>query len=458
VGVAVGTVSVADHIMVPFAGSGSGAGPLSWGQQEMWGAIQRMGSSLALGGVSTLQPGMTVEMAATVLSFIVGRHPSLRTRLRPGPGGRVEQVVAAAGEVRLEIVDAGDTDPAEVAEAIRGRYHDAEFDYADEWPVRMAVIRHRGALTHTVAMYCHLALDGEGLTALIADLSTMDFQTGRSERPVTGLPPLEQARWQASPAGQRRSEVSLRYWERMLREIPASRFAAAAEPGGPRYAEVGYRSPATDLAARVVAARTGLDTSPVLLAAFAVAVAQVSGRNPSVAQVVVSNRFRPGLAESISTVSHPGLCVMDVAGVSFDEAVRRARLASLSAYKNAYYDPLRKIELIERVSRERAEELDIACFYNDRRSPAQREVTGPPATPAEIRAALPASVLAWQDVPVDPASERFFLHLNDAPGTVDIRLAADIRYLPAAGVAACVRAMEAIVVAAALDPATPTGL
>ncbi|MEN3359410.1 MAG: hypothetical protein V7637_3392 [Mycobacteriales bacterium] len=453
-----GAVSVADRLLVPFAGGGSGTGALSWGQQEMWGAIQRMGSSLALGGVSPLPAGMTVEMSAAVLSFILGRHPSLRTRVRIGPGGRAEQVVAAAGEAPLEIVETGDADPAGAAEAIEARYHDEEFDYTDEWPVRMAVLRHRGALTHTVAMYCHLALDGEGLAALIADLSTMDFRTGRSDRPVTGLPPLEQARWQASPPGQRRSEVSLRHWERLLRGIPPGRFGTAPAPGGPRYAEVEYRSPATDRAVRLIAARTGLDTSPVLLAAFAVALARVSGQNPSVAQVVVSNRFRPGLAGSISTVSHPGLCVVDVAGVSFDEAVGRARLASLSASKNAYYDPLRKIELLDRVGRERGAEMDIACFYNDRRAPARREVTGPPPTRAEVEAALPDSTVGWRDVPVDPASERFFLHLNDVDGAVDIRLSADTRYLPATGVEACAREMEAIAVRAALDPAARTGI
>jgi hypothetical protein len=448
---------VAERVLVPFVGDGAGVGNLSWGQQEMWGAIRRMGSSLAIGGISPLPAGMTVEMSVAVLRFILSRHPSLRTRLRLHPDGRAEQVVAAAGEAPLEVVDAGAADPAEVAEAVRASYHDAVFDYANEWPVRMAVIRQGGTLTHSVAQYCHLALDGEGLGALIADLSTMDLTTGRSDRPIRGVPPLEQARWQAGPAGQRRSDTSLRYWERLLRGIPARRFPGA---GGdqPRFEEIEFRSVAADLAARRVAARTGLDTTPVLLAAFAVALARVTGRNPTVAQLVVSNRFRPGLADSVSTVSQPGLCVVDVAGISFDEAVGRARLSALSAYKNAYYDPLQRIELIRRVGRDRGEEIDIACFFNDRRAPAQREVTGDPPTPAEIEAALPATRLVWRDTPVDPSSERFFLHFNDVSGAVDIRLTADVDQLAAADAEACVRELEAITVRSALDPATRTGI
>lgn len=448
---------VADRVPVPFAGDGAGVGRLSWGQQEMWGAIRRMGSSLAIGGVSPLPAGMTVEMSVSVLRFILSRHPSLRTRLRLAPDGRVEQVVAAAGEAPLEVVDAGAGDPAEVAEAVRVHYHDTVFDYAGEWPVRMAVIRQGGVLTHSVALYCHLALDGEGLGALIPDLSTMDLNTGHSDRPSSGMSPLEQANWQASPAGQRRSDTSLRYWERLLRGVPARRFPG---PGSsqPRFAEVEFRSVAADLAARRVAARTGMDTTPVLLAAFAVALARATGRNPTVAQLVVSNRFRPGLAESVSTVSQPGLCVVDVAGISFDEAVGRARLSALSAYKNAYYDPLRRVELIERVGRDRGEELDIACFFNDRRAPSQREVVGAPPTSAQVEAALPDSRLVWRDTPIDPSSERFFLHFNDVGGAIDIRLTVDTEHLSVADAETCVRELEAITVRSALDPAARTGI
>jgi hypothetical protein len=450
-------VRVADRLLVPFEGEGGGVGELSWGQQEMWRAIQRVGSSLALGGASPLSAGMSLDAAAAVLSFIMSRHQSLRTRVRFGADGRARQAVAVAGEAPLEVVDVGAADPAEVAEAVYDRFHAVEFDYANEWPVRMAVLRQGGVLSHVVAMYCHLAIDGAGLAALVADLSTMDFSTGRSSRPVRGLPPLEQARWQSSPAGQRRSESCLRHWERLLRSIPTHR-APLADPARTTFREFGYESPATDLAARVVAARVGVDTSPVLLAAFAVALARVTGRNPSAAQVVVSNRFWPGLAESVSTISHPGLCAVDVAGISFDEAVTRARLSSLSAYKNAYCDPVRRAELIARIGAERGADVDIDCFFNDRRAPARRQASDPVPTPAQIRAALPASRLRRLSVPVDPGGERFFMHVNDVAGTIDMRVSADTGYLPPASLEAFLHEFEAVTVRAALDPATRTGV
>ena len=499
-------MTVADRLLVPFEGSGCGVGELSWGQREMWGMIRRLGSSLALGGVSPLPAGMSLEAAAAVLSVIMSRHQSLRTRLRFDTDGRARQVIAASGTATLEIVDPGDADPAVAAQAVWDRFHAVEFDYVNEWPVRMAVIRQGAVLTHVVATYCHLALDGGGLAALVADLADLgdpahlgdpadpggpadpadpgdpgdpgdsgdsgdpgdsggpadpgdpEAGTGRSTSPVRGLPPLEQARWEASPAGQRRSAASLRHWERLLRGIPARRFPSPASHGGRRFQEAEYRSPAMYLAARVVAARAGVDTSPVLLAAVAVALAQVTGINPSVAQVMVSNRFRPGIAASVSAVSLPGLCVVDVAGSTFDEVVARAWQSSLSAYKNAYYDPSARDQLVARLGRERGEDLDIFCFVNDRRDPSRREVSGSVPSLDEVSAALPAGRLDWREVPVDPVSERFSLRVNDVPDTIEMQVAADTHHVSPAVMAAFLRATEAVTVRAALNPAARTGV
>ena len=94
---------------------------------------------------------------AAGLRFIMSRHQSLRTKLRFGPDGQTRQVVHACGEIALEVVDAGDGDPAEVAAAVAAGYKARKFDYEHEWPLRMAVITHRGAATHVAEMICHLA-------------------------------------------------------------------------------------------------------------------------------------------------------------------------------------------------------------------------------------------------------------------------------------------------------------
>jgi Condensation domain len=444
---------MAYRILVPFAGDGSGTGELSWGQQEMWGAISRRGSSLAIGGVLPLPTGKTLQDIAAELRFIMSRHQSLRTRLAFGADGRPRQVLAASGVIALEVIDAGDADPAELGRAVYDRFHSVEYDYVNEWPVRMAAIQREGILTHLVVMYCHLATDGGGLAALMADLATMDPVTGRSDRPVPGTQPLEQACWEGTAAGRRQSEATLRRWERLLRMVPARRFGDCGSDQGPRFREAICHSPAMYLAIQAIAARNGADTSAVLLAAFAVAMARVTGVNPTVTRVVVSNRFRPGFADTVSTVSHASLSVIDVAGLaSFDQAVTRARQSALSVYKNAYYDPVQRDELVARISRERGEEIDITCMFNDRRRPARDQGSGPPPAAEQLRAALPLSTLRWSDQPLDPVSERFSCDVEDAPDMVELRVCADTRYLSAAHMAAFAREMDVVTCQAVLDP------
>jgi hypothetical protein len=211
------------------------------------------------------------------------------------------------------------------------------------------------------------------------------------------------------------------------------------------------------LAVRAIAARTGADTSSVLLTLFAVALVRASGVHPAVTRVLVNNRFRPGLADVVAPLTQAGLLVVDVAGVTVDEAVARTRPRTMATYKYAYYDPYRMLELVDRVGRERGEPVDIGCFFNDRRLVRQEQPGGPVPTPAEIRAALPDSrlrCLLQQDEPM----ERLFVSADHDPDAVDLDILTDTHYLAPAGLAALVRGMEEVAVAAAGDPAAPTGV
>jgi len=123
-----------------------------------------------------------------------------------------------------------------------------------------------------------------------------------------------------------------------------------------------FSSPVTWAALRTLTARHRASTATVLLAGYAVALAGVTGRIPSDVQVLVSNRFRPGLTESASTLSQAGVCLVGVAGVGFGEVIKRAWQASTNAYKYAYYDSARRDELIESLGRKRASSSTCRAF------------------------------------------------------------------------------------------------
>jgi hypothetical protein len=461
---------VTSRILLPFHGEGSGVGELTWGQQGIWQTMLRTGRTMNIGGTMPLPPDSSVDQIAGVLRFVVSRHQALRTRLRFVPDGPPRQVVAESGEVPLEIVDVDpgdDTDAA--AEQLRSRYEFTPFDYPTEWPIRMGLIRRDGALTHLVVQYSHLAVDGFGIDAATRDLANLDPATGLGTVPVAGLTPLQLAARQRSPAGSRQSEKSLRYWEQLVRTIPAQRLGTSSDPREPRFWDLICRSPAMHLAMRSIAHRTGSGVGYVFLAAYAVALARHTGRSPSVAQVLVSNRFRPGCADSVSHLTQPSICVIDVADTTFDVVVGRAWKAATNAYMHGYFDTVAHNDMLARVGRERGE-FDISCFVNDRRGQngtsqnGSSQPVGPPPTEDELRAALPLTT-TWWDRKLDTFDGALYVSVDSSmsrqatsPDAVDVSICADTHHLGPAEIEALALELEAVMVEAAFDATAPTGV
>jgi hypothetical protein len=435
-----------DKVVVQFAGDGSGVAELSWGQQEIWSVLRGKDSSLPMGGARELPPGQTVADVTAGLSFIMSRHQALRTKLRFGPGGQTQQVVHDSGEITVDVVDAGDGDPSEVAAAVAAGYKARKFDYEHEWPVRMAVITHQGTATHVVQVVCHIALDAFGLAALYDDF---DHRADRTE-PITAMQPMEQASRQQGPSGRRAHDASMRYLERQVASLPDRQFKASADPRQPRFWQLTLDSPAGYQAATMLAARLGLSTSPVLLAAFAVALSSVTVSPRVGMHLVVSNRFRPGFANSVSPLMQTCLGVLDADG-PFEEVVRRALQSALGAYKNAYYDPAGKGEVCRRLIAERGAELDWDVVFNDRRV-LSRELAG--ADPAadgapSLRDELTRSTLTWGDRNDQP-QQTVFLDIYDAPDTLRCEVFADTHFVSPADMEGLLRHIETVLVDAAL--------
>ncbi|GAA1625605.1 hypothetical protein GCM10009679_33320 [Saccharothrix algeriensis] len=448
-----GDVQASSRIMVPFEGEGEGVEELSWGQMELWGGMRRRGTWMPVGYALPVAPGTTVAEVVAELRFALGRYQPMRTRLRFESDGRTRQVVSRRGEVALEVVDVRDDgDPAQVAELVRRRFWDSAYDFVNEWPVRAAVVRHRGLVVHRVMVMCHLVTDGFGALVMWRELSERGSDPGSAGVSLTAMQPMQQARWQRSPAGRRQCAAALRYWERVLRSMPVGLLADGGAAQRPRHWSARLTSRAMYEALIVLAARMRSDTSPLLLGVFVTAWARATGKDAVVTRVVVNNRFRPGLGESVSQVAQTGLCAVDLAGLSLDDALSRVRRRAMAAYKHAYYDPEQMEELVERVGRERGEELDLGCFYSDRRL-LDRDPSVGVRVPVEreVLAALPQTTFRWESKGDEP-SERLFVFINPADGVVDISVFGDTEYVSPARMEACVRGMEAVAVAAAFEP------
>lgn len=442
--------------MVHFEGEGSGVAELSWGQLEILGAMERQRTWMPLPDKQALPPGTTLEDVAEWLRYLMSRHQVLRTRLR-FPGDRPPcQVLHASGDIGVDVVETGDADPVDVAQLMVDRYVEHDFDFTRDWPIFLAVVLKDGVPVYRVITVCHVVWDAFGALAMLADLRDRDAAGGVSSRRSIAMQPLEQARWQRSPAGQRHNDAVLRHWGDVLRQMPAQRFPAPVDRGGPRHWRLELVSPATHLAVQVVRSRTGAGGAQVILTLFLVALAQVTGIRPSVTRIAVNNRFRPGLADSVSVITQYGLCMADVTGVTFDEALDRVGRRIIATFKNAYYDPIQMAELVDRIGSERGEELDVHCYYNDRRLTEEEKPALNPPTAGEIRAVLSATRLSQE--PLSRRSERLFAAVEEAPGSFRMTLEADTWHLSREAMVTCARVIEQTAVAAALDPTASTGV
>ncbi|HTJ37589.1 MAG TPA: condensation domain-containing protein [Dactylosporangium sp.] len=415
-----------DRISVGFQGDGAGEGPLSWGQLENWSAIVKQGTWIPLGGVKALAEGTTVDEVVAELRYLMTRYEPMRTRLRFAADGTPTQVVHAAGEIDLQIVDAGAADPARVAEELCEAWSGKQLDFATEWPLRMAVVRQGERLSHMAVLVSHLVTDAAGAMTMLAEVAE------RTSTPVPGPQPLAQAQWQASPAGQRHDAAARRYWEGILQTVAPERFPRPAAVESPRYWHGEFTSPALGLAARRWAAETGADTTTVLLAAYAGALTRVTGVDPVVIRPIVSNRFRPGLAGVVCTLAQAGLLSVPAAGLRFAELLERTRRVTMAAYKYAYFHHTQMERLRARVNAERGVEIELGCYFNDRRGPGRDEA---PIEPGE-------SALRWVAAQDAPSFEPLFVHVDDAPGTLRLSLYLDASHFSPAAAEELMAGME----------------
>lgn len=436
-----------EEIIVRFEGDGAGIGDLTWGQQQVFAAMLELGSSLGLGGVVPVTDGRTVEDLAEELRFFMSRYGALRTLLRFDAGGGVTQEVFASGEAKLLVV--AQNDEGDAGERLLATWRERTFDYAHEWPIRMAAVCRDSVVTDTVVLIPHVATDLGGIMVMMQELATRE--------PYTGMQPLDVVAAQLQPSARRTTDAAMRFWEEHLRAVPAQRFAPPVDRGEPRFYRVIWSSRAMFLASERLAARLEVDAAAVLLAAFAAGFGRVTGISPFVAQAIIGNRFRPRLGGVVGAITQNGLCVLDVAGLTAEDAIARARTASMSASKYGYYEPAARARLIERLEGERGEAFDLAVFYNDRRIQPP-EASAKDATDDDLRAALAAPAEVPQELPLPFFNEKLMVNVDDVPNTAQVTTEVDTRYLSLADLRELLRQMEAFTVEAALDPTTSTGV
>lgn len=320
-----------------------------------------------------LPPGTGLERIADTLAALHARHETLRTRFPAGPDDpEPRQVVHAAGELELRVCPApdDDSDVALFAQELAMRLRAIAFDPATDWPVRAAVVTVGGAPTHLALAASHAALDAGGLVLLRRDWDALLAAEPLPE--PAKVQPTDLALLERSDEGRRRSANSLDYWAGQLRTTPQAMLAvpathAPAAPWGwtPR---LRIRSDAAADALTVLAERTRITRSTLLLTAFCALAAHYTRQPHAMVASLSANRYLPELADYLGTLAQDALVTvpMDLdGGETFEGLARRVRKRAQLAYPNSWFDSAQLWDLMDRIGIERGTRFARDCVFND---------------------------------------------------------------------------------------------
>jgi hypothetical protein len=455
---------VDEPISIPFSGPGAGVAPLTWGQTAMLMDMRETGWTHNISGGHPLPTQTTAGDVVEQMADLIRRYPALRMRLGTDDEGNPCQVVDESGEMTLNVMTV--PSDATLAEAIKFademwlKWLLTHYDLASDWCMRTGLVRHKDLTLARLMAFHHLVVDGTAAALLLADLGVGGLAGSYKYNPET-IDILELARREQTPALRKVSDRAMRYWESHIRDIPSFTFGEPRYEGrqGHRYWHGRFGSPAAYLAVLSIAERTRADTGRVLLAIIAIAVARATGVNPLTAKLILSNRFRPGLADAIAPLSQNTVITMDTANLTVDEAVARSRRVFTAAGMHSYYDPNQLQRLIDQLDDERGYPARVSLRINDRRIMTRR------ATEEAVRTAHPTreqiedkraeTFLSW-DGPLDILPEQGFITIEDYPDTVYLQVIFDLAVLTESQVEALLRGVEEIAIEAAFDATVPT--
>ncbi|GAA4875685.1 condensation domain-containing protein [Kitasatospora terrestris] len=438
-----------------FHGSRAATAPMTWGQRAIWKSIRWLDDEahyFNIRRIADVPPGATVDQVVDGLTALVTRHEALRTFFREGADGGWTQEVTDRGSVPLEIVGAAPGGADELAERTADTLVRRTFRHDTEVPFRAALVLEDDRPARLVLVFSHLGVDFWGVRELLRELG--DLLAGTTA-PEPDWQPVDQARYEAEGVGAARGAAAVAYWRKTLEKVPATLFppAPAGDGGRPeRFVRLGMDSPAAALAATALADRCRTSTGTVLLAATAAVLGAYTGHGTVPLQLIAVNRHDDRTRRLVAAMAENALFSLDVAEGTFDQAVGRAFLAGMNAYRHAHYDPIAVDEVLDDARARSGDTLNLGQFFNDKRLHDRWEdlpdTGGDPARLADLAGKTRVfHVGSWER-----QDATFFVHTSYAPDTCLLYLMADTDLIPRPDIERLLRAFEALLVDSADAP------
>ncbi len=433
-----------------FRGDRTVSAPLTWGQYAIWKAIVALAPGDAVLNVTRMLPvpdraDASVADVAKAVGALISRHESLRTRIRDLDGHPLQEVLGT-GRIPLTVVECDRGEVPEVADTLLAELAQPCFDYAEGWPLRVGLVVAEGRVRRAALVASHAAVDAHAADVMLRDLRMLLLRGSIAQRP--DLQPVDLA-WREREMGERLTSRAIAYWLEQYSGLPESMFEQVFPGESPLYHKASLVSPAAEAAVRITATRHRVSTSTVLLAATAGLVATWTGQRACGLLTIAGNRLQPGHQGLVAPTNQLGLVAMRVEPQdTFADLLPRMWKAALQGYRNAYCDPVALNRALEAAGRAHDAETQPYCLFNDVRNNAEAAHATPPDE-TQVRAARHASTLTWPER-FERFNWRFFLEVQDVPEALNLRLVADSRCLPSTEIERFLRALDSLLIDAAL--------
>jgi AMP-binding enzyme/condensation domain-containing protein len=353
-------------VQVPFAGSGSGVSPLTWGGQAIRRSIEWLGHEAHYFNdphVIELPGGLATGAVTAALGALVSRHQALRAYYRRDGG---EDVVRVLGAGTLEVIVAAPPEEGAraCADRLAGEWGRALFTERD-LPLRCAVVAPGGVPRFLVLVLSHQSIDGWAVDVLLSELRLL-WGHRAGELPAHPWQLLDQVADEESGQSHARGETAARHWRAFYSAADPWLFDAPRRTPEPvAVHSVKMTSPATRAAAEMIAARLRVSTSAVLAGLTAIVLGQVTGHEQVTLLLIAGNRFDERRRQLVAPLAQDVLCRVEVSG-DVDGIIRATARATLSAYASACYGPATELAIRREAELRRGVSFDFhGAIFND---------------------------------------------------------------------------------------------
>ncbi|WP_405669599.1 condensation domain-containing protein [Streptomyces sp. NBC_01530] len=449
-----------DFRKVEFEGGRSGTYPLTWAQKWMWRAVTSQAPRLERLNVPVVvevPSGCDLADVLVALTALIERHESLRTRFTVDETGTPRQVVTRAGELEVQLRDAGSEAVGECAQRLAEEMSAVPFT-VPELSVRAGVVTSADVPAMIVLVAFHMAVDGVSVRILSEDLAAILRASFR------GLPyppasvigqPVDRLAYELGTEGKEASTEAVRQWEQTVARFPARMLPrSTSAPETPRFQERCLHSAALTVASRTLGARHRVAPGTVMLVFLAELLTRRSGNTGCGVLMFSHNRFDDSSAALSGVMLQSVPIYLQVEGLSLAERLKQTQRAGLVASASGQYDPEHVHVMLRDLARRTGLRPDLSCGVNLTLPEGRENVAGmapdPHSAAEEIRRLLPETRVTRQEAP-DWDDMRFYLSAREEPDGMLVALRMDSFVLSTAEAVHMLRELERLTVEAALS-------